>query len=369
MKVLYDHQTFTLQNYGGISRYFAELLNYFRSTGSAECDVSLVCSNNYYILDYNIFKPGYLSRMMSSRFSKQTQYSINKVNSRMALFKGSYDIFHPTYYDPYFLKYIKNKPYVLTIHDMIHELYPEAFANRIAEYKKTLASHATKIISISENTKKDILQFYDIDEKKIEVIHHGSSISIAKTNLLCVNDLNLRLPERFILFVGDRGLYKNFLTLIESIASILRNDDSLFLVCAGSSNFSNFELDYFNKLAIKHKIIHIVINDCTLAQLYRKALAFVFPSLYEGFGLPILESFSCGCPVALSNTSSFPEVAKDAAIYFDPRIESSIEEAIIKIIYNEELRKILRHKGYETLKDFSWEKTAEKTLSLYEDIL
>jgi glycosyltransferase involved in cell wall biosynthesis len=111
------------------------------------------------------------------------------------------------------------------------------------------------------------------------------------------------------------------------------------------------------------------VNDAILAQLYQKALAFVFPSLYEGFGLPILEAFSCGCPVALSDSSSFPEVAKEAAIYFDPHIKSSMEEAILKIIHDEKLRDVLRRRGYEALKDFSWKKTAEKTLSLYKSIL
>jgi glycosyltransferase involved in cell wall biosynthesis len=377
MKVLYDHQTFTWQKYGGISRYFAELINYFNASGKAKCAVSLVCSNNYYLIDHNIVRPSYPSRKMENIFSMRTKYSINKAKSRVELFKGSYDIFHPTYYDTYFLRYIKkNKPYVLTIHDMIHERYPELFerTNKISEYKKTLACHATKIIAVSENTKKDILKLYDIDEGKIEVIHHGCSIIGGnETNFShrIERDNSIRpiLPKRFILFVGDRHSYKNFFTLMNSIAPILKNDDGLFVVCAGSRTFSDYELAYFNNLAVKHKIVHIPVNDSILAQIYQRALVFVFPSLYEGFGLPILESFSRGCPVALSNSSSFPEVAKDAAIYFDPCNKSTIEEAILKIIYDEELRDILRRKGYEILKDFSWQKTAEKTLSLYKNIL
>jgi glycosyltransferase involved in cell wall biosynthesis len=376
MRVLYDHQTFTWQKYGGISRYFAELISICNSTGAAECEVSLVCSNNHYLSEYNIFRPSGLARRMGHIFSKRIQYSINKANSRIALSRGSYDIFHPTYYDPYFLRHVKNKPYVLTIHDMIHELYPELFEKncKIAEYKKTLAYHATKIISVSENTKKDILRLYEIDVEKIEVIYHGSSINKdSMANLSQQTDTiiagNLKLPDRFLLFVGNRNSYKNFYRLIDSIASILKNDASLFMVCTGSSDFSTSELAYFNSLAIRHKIIYIPVNDSILAHLYQKALAFVFPSLYEGFGLPILEAFSCGCPVALSDSGSFPEVAKDAAIYFDPYVKSSIEEAILKIIYDEKLRASIRCKGYEISKDFSWEKTAEKTLSLYRNIL
>lgn len=375
MKVLYDHQTFTWQNYGGISRYFAELISYFNAAGKADCTLSLVCSNNYYLLHNNIFVPSYPARMMGAKLNRRKQYSINKVHSRISLIKGSYDIFHPTYYDTYFLRHIRNKPYVLTVYDMIHEIYPElAGRTGIAEHKKKASYQATKIISISENTKKDILRFYDIDKEKIDVIHLGSSINMGdeiKSSYRTEKNDNmaLKLPERFILFVGNRSSYKNFIMLVDSILPTLRDDDSLFLVCAGGGDFSASEIAYFDKLAIRHKIIHETINDFILAQLYQKALVFVFPSLYEGFGLPILESFSCGCPVALSDASSFPEVAKDAAIYFDPLNKSSIEEAISKIIYDEALGDNLRHRGYKVLKEFSWEKTAEKTLQVYESIL
>lgn len=376
MKVLYDHQTFTWQRYGGISRYFAELINYFKETKAADYELSLICSDNYYLRNYGIFRPGYTARRIEHISNKRIQYSINKANSRIALYTGSYDLFHPTYYDPYFLKYIKDKPYVLTVYDMIHEIYPELFEkpNKIAEYKKALACRAKKIISISENTKNDILRFYDIDDEKIEVIPLGCSINKndkanSPDNLTRPDNMNSSLPERFILFVGNRQSYKNFLMLIESIAPILRKDDGLFLVCVGGDSFSDSEIACFNNLAIRHKLIYLPVSDSNLACLYQKALAFVFPSLYEGFGLPILESFSCGCPVLLSDSSSFPEVAKDAAVYFDPRNKTSIEEAVIKVIYNERSRNILKLRGYEVLKNFSWEKTAKKTLSLYKSIL
>lgn len=380
MKVLYDHQIFALQSYGGISRYYSELINYFRITRAAECSLSIVYPKNYYINSCGIFKPSYPFQKIGNLFSDRSKCSINRINSEIEIFKGSYDIFHPTYYDTYFLKRINKKPFVLTIYDMIHERYPELFpkTDKIAEYKRILASKATKIISISENTKKDILELYDIDEEKIEVIYLGSSMDRqSKTNDLSGIDGNVEidsvlpggLPKRFILFVGNRGSYKNFLAFINSIASILTNDDSLCLVCAGSVYFSAAELAYFDRLAIRNKIIHIPINDSILSYLYQKAIVFVFPSLYEGFGLPILESFSCGCPVALSDSSSFPEVAKDAAIYFDPRSKSSMEESILRIIYDERLRGILIKRGFDVLKDYSWEKTAQKTLDFYKDII
>ncbi|MFZ3148266.1 MAG: glycosyltransferase family 1 protein [Methanothrix sp.] len=376
MKILYDHQIFTLQNYGGISRYFAELINCFGATEAAECKVSLVSSNNRYLLDYGLFRPSYLARKMGHIHNKRIQYSINKANSRIALSRGQYDIFHPTYYDVYFLRHIKNKPYVLTIYDMIHELYPELFheKDKTAEYKRILANNAAKIISISENTKKDILKFYDIDSEKIEVIYLGCSVNRCSEikvphGIDRVSEFRLKLPERYILFVGNRYTYKNFFAFVDSVASILKSDNTLFLVCAGSGDFSPSEFDYFQRLAIRHKVIHTPADDFLLSHLYQKAILFVFPSQYEGFGLPILESFSCGCPVALSESSSFPEIAKDAAVYFDPTSKSSMEESISRVIYNEGLRDILIRRGYNVVRNFSWEKTSRKTLNLYENII
>ncbi len=129
------------------------------------------------------------------------------------------------------------------------------------------------------------------------------------------------------------------------------------------------EKEKFKKLNIINKIFQYAANDYILAYLYQKAIAFVFPSLYEGFGIPILEAFSCGCPVIASDASSLPEVAGDAAIYFNPKDKLSILDSIQQVIYKKDLRKQLLNKGYQRIKQFTWKKTAHQTKKLYEGIL
>jgi len=368
MRVLYDHQIF-IQNYGGISRYFCELIEQFRKEDSTINSIlSLKISDNYYLK--NIYGNKYTNFFSKSNFKggKKVECFLNNKQSSKMLKKMNYEAFHPTYYDPYFLKYIGDKPFVLTVYDMIHEVYPDLFksSDKTIENKKLLIEKADKIIAISESTKRDIIKLYDIPQEKIEVIYLASSL---KLNSNCSDIIVNNLPERFILFVGQRAGYKNFDLFIEAISEIFKEDKGLKLVSVGGGEFSIKELDMLSILNIKDKVIHITADDNTLSMLYKKALVFVFPSLYEGFGIPVLEAFNCECPVALSNSSSFPEVAGEAGIYFDPTNKASIKDSIVKIIYDKKLQNELREKGKLQSQKFSWEKIAEKTKQLYSGLL
>ncbi|MFZ3169715.1 MAG: glycosyltransferase family 1 protein [Candidatus Methanoperedens sp.] len=367
MKILYDHQMFTNQVYGGISRYFYELMNHFSQNQDIKFEISLKYSNNHYLENVNFTHHKTFFKDLSFKGKTHIMTFLNEFHSKRLLLKHDFDIFHPTYYDPYFLKYIDKKPFVLTIYDMIHELYPEMFSkkDKTPEWKKLLAQKADKIIAISKNTKKDILKFYDIDEDKIEVIYLGNSLE-KKDDF---RTSNIKLPDNFMLFVGDRVGYKNFEFFIHAISPLLKNDASLYLICAGGGNFSEKERHLINEQQIKNSVLQYSVDDRILSYLYQKARVFVFPSLYEGFGIPVLESFSCGCPIALSKTSSLPEVAGDAGIYFDPMDEFSIRETVSKIIYSEEIRKELQLKGFKQLEKFSWEKTAKETANLYRSLI
>jgi len=367
VKVLYDHQIFTSQIYGGISRYFCELLKNSKNDDEIEYKLSLKYSNNYHLKELNHLPYKTFFENYSFRGKYRLLNILNRKVSKKYISKGDYDIFHPTYYDPYFLDYIGRKPFVLTIHDMIHEIYPEMFSSKdkISKRKKTLSQKAIKIIAISENTKRDIIKFLGISENKIEVIYHGNSFNINKVD----KTTKIMIPKKYILFVGNRGGYKNFELFIEAISPILDEDVKLNVVCAGGGKFNDLEIEKLINLKIKDKVFYYSGSDSVLAYLYGKAIAFVFPSLYEGFGIPILESFACRCPVICSKTSSLPEVAGDAAIYFDPTDKLSMLNSIQKVIYNDELRKQLINKGTERVKEFTWEKTAKKTKVLYEDIL
>jgi glycosyltransferase involved in cell wall biosynthesis len=140
-------------------------------------------------------------------------------------------------------------------------------------------------------------------------------------------------------------------------------------VCAGSSPFTRNEKQFLKNLNILDRVHQVKINDTILKNLYKNAQAFIFPSLYEGFGLPVLEAFSCGCPAVISNSSSLPEIGREGAIYFDPGDRKSIISALETVLYDEKYREDLIKKGYGRLKDFSWELTAFKTKKIYEYLM
>ena len=390
MKILYDYQIFTKQNYGGVSRYFYELMDNLRAH-KIDIEIPINYSKNIYIkeadflsrplkgyTEYKDFLLGLRPKgkakiyklLQKLNFIKNAETANQKISIE-CLKKQNFDIFHPTYYDSYFLKHIGKKPFVLTIYDMIHETYPELFSadNKIARQKKILAQKAEKIIAISENTKKDIIKFIGINEDKIQVIHLGSSINRQENNLKINTDLLKKLPEKYILFVGNRASYKNFDNFSKALIPLFKINKKLNAVCAGGGEFSDKEINFFKTFNITDKFRQYSVNDSDMTLLYKNALVFVFPSLYEGFGLPILEAFNCGCPVAASNRSSLPEIAGNAAAYFNPEDISSITDAINNIIADDGTKEKMKKNGFEQLKKFSWEKTAEKTLDVYNSIL
>jgi len=366
MKILYDHQIFTSQKYGGISRYFYELVREFNDIQEVTCEIPLVVSNNHYISDKKIVD--YIDLFPNKQFrGKHRIFNyLNKPNTILKLKQQNFDIFHPTYYDPYFLKNLGDKPFVLTVHDMIHEKFSEMFpaADKTTEQKRLLVEKAAKIIAISQSTKEDLVELFGTDESKIEVVYHGNS-------MFPKSDIKIRfdLPEKYLLFVGSRGGYKNFERFINSVAGLLKKDKELFVLCAGGGKFSSKEIQNFTELEISKQVMQYNLDDDSLAYFYENALFFIFPSLYEGFGIPILESFACGCPLLCSSTSSLPEIAGDCSCYFDPYSEDSIEAAITKLLEDDELRKKLIAKGHERLKLFSWEQTAEQTKRVYESVI
>lgn len=366
MKILYDHQIFTAQKYGGISRYFYELVHEFDNTQEVQCEIPLLVSNNHYISDKKFVNSMDLLPNKQFRGKIRIFNYLNKPNTILKLKQQNFDIFHPTYYDPYFLKYLGNKPFVLTVYDMIHEKFSDMFspADKTTEQKRLLVEKATKIIAISQSTKKDLIEFFGTDESKIEVVYLGNSM-FPKPN----SNIGFEIPKKYLLFVGSRGGYKNFERFIKSVANLLEQDKELFVVCAGGGKFGSSEMQLFSDLGIAGQVLQYSLDDESLAYFYKNALAFIFPSLYEGFGIPVLESFACGCPLICSNTSSLPEIAGDGAFYFDPYSEESIKNAVLKVLEDVALREDLITKGQERLKQFSWKQTAEQTKKIYESVL
>jgi glycosyltransferase involved in cell wall biosynthesis len=388
MKILFDYQIFEQQKVGGISRYFFELINQFQNNNELEWDLPIIYSGNEYLKElpqmknqikgnsdfYNNFLGGVNFKGKSKLFNLANKISLNKkidANRAAAIQRlnaANFDIFHPSDYDNYYLDYIGNKPYVVTVYDMIHEIFPEYLSinSPTTKNKKNIFEKAAKIIAISENTKNDLVNILNINPEKIKVIYLANSLNPANPDL-AQNKLP-NLPKRYLLFVGSRTMYKNFYFFVQAILPVLEKDPSLNIVCTGSK-INEDELLFFNRLGISNRIYQYFVDDNSLAYLYENALAFIFPSLYEGFGIPVLEAFSCNCPAVLSNTSSLPEIAEKAALYFEPKNAVSIRAAVEKVIYDNKLREEMKLKGKEQLKKFSWEKTANATVQVYKDVL
>ncbi len=357
-KILYDNQMFTFQRFGGVTRYFADLI-YNLPAKDFVADIPMKYCENHYVTKTYGHKYETIGFPKNYRIKRRIYSFFNNNISKEAIRHGDYDIFHPTYYDPYFLKAVKErrKPLVLTIHDMTFERYPQnvLIYDRTIQHKKCLIAEADHIIAVSENTKRDIVEILGTDPAKISVVHHGYKP---------IAEVAPQLFDRYVLYVGERKGYKNFLPWLEAIRPIITLDPQLKIVCTGSP-FTKAELAQFAQWGIGDRLMHISANDAQMASLYRHALCFVFPSHYEGFGIPILEAFHNNCPVCLSNASCFPEVAGDAAFYFNPGDAHSMHDTLKEILASETLRKELRQIGAQRCKEFSLERMVEETCNVY----
>ncbi len=357
-KILYDNQMFTFQRFGGVTRYFADLMYNLPADEFVSSLPMYFCENHYITKTYGQNYPS-LCVPNNYRVRRRIYQVINRQYAWNAIKFSDYDIFHPTYYSPYFLKSLKHrqKPFVLTIHDMTFERYPQdvLIYDRTIQHKKLLATEADHIIAVSENTKRDVVELLGIAPEKISVVHHG---------FRPVSEKVTQIFDKYVLYVGERKGYKNFFQWLSAIRPLLVADPALKIVCTGNP-FTTSELNLFKRWNINESIIHISASDEELASLYSYAICFVFPSHYEGFGIPILEAFSNGCPVCLSNASCFPEVAADAALYFNPNDAQSMYDTLHELLAKESLRNELTLKGYERLKEFSLEKMVAQTCEVY----
>lgn len=351
-KILYDHQIFINQKYGGISRYFYELIKNSQDLYLPE--VSGAFFENEYLESLPKFNKNF---PINTNFKGKHRIikKLNLIASLQEISKSDFDVLHSTYYDLYYLKKIK-KPLIITVHDMITEIFLRYFyANTEIKNKRILMEKADKIIAVSQNTKNDILNIYpEIDDSKIKVIYHGNSFAISD---------NVYEKKNYILYVGTRWGYKNFDLFVNAVSSVLIKYD-LNLICTGSP-FTEEENALFKKSGIENKVINEFVSENELKKLYEEAICFVYPSLYEGFGIPILEAFASNCPCLLSNTSCFPEVAGDAAEYFDPQSIEDIRNAIEKVVSSTTMQNEMILKGKTKLQEYSWKKCAEEHAKVY----
>lgn len=354
MKILYDHQMFSLQKYGGITRYFCDLI--FNLPLGYKGDLPILYSENHYLSEKENVEIRKCPDILPFRLKRLYYYHANTVLSDRVIKKNEFDLFHPTYFDPYFLKKNK-KPFVLTVHDMNHEKFPDLFLayDKTSKNKRILANHAAHIIAVSQNTKNDLVELFDINPDKVTVVYHGYEQRSEPTQALFDN---------YLLFVGERKGYKNFWNFIEAMIPLLNKYLDLKIVCTGNP-FNREELERLRHNRLIGRVFQKSVSDSELASLYKYALAFVYPSIYEGFGIPILEAYQNNCPVCLSKASCFPEIAQNAAAYFDPFSKESITEAVSNILEDRLFADHLRNAGKIRLKDFSIDLMVKKTCEVY----
>ncbi|HLP95717.1 MAG TPA: glycosyltransferase family 1 protein [Saprospiraceae bacterium] len=370
MRILFDHQVFSWQTYGGISRYVVEQMRGLQALGQDVMLPQHFFSENVYLRQLAGFERKSLSRV-AFKGKKWLQLQLGKSQSIRAIRAGRPAVFHPTYFDPYFLQTVQKHqvPWVLTVHDMIHELYDHGSKGffsldaKVKEHKRLLVSKAHAVIAVSDNTRKDLLRFCpEVDPGKIYVVHHGNHLTAQPAFK----------PEGgapYLLFVGQRKGYKHFIWMLEQLVPVLKEYPELLLVCVGGGQFDETEQASITALGLESRVHYrLVQSDEALAGLYQGAFCFIFPSLYEGFGMPVLEAMACQCPVVLQQGSSLPEVGGDAALYFQANQPESLALAVRQLLDDEQLRQNMIKKGMERARMFTWEKSVQAHLDIYQSI-
>lgn len=250
---------------------------------------------------------------------------------------------------------------IVSHHDITYIRYPESFSKKFAGLYRSIIplmlKNSKKIITVSEFSKSEISNYFKIPKEKFVVIYNG--VDKEKFNFSETKDSEALV---YILAVSSRNFHKNFQGLIESFNNVKNNIENVSLYIVGGSDiksFNNVELSLENLK--QEKRIHFLgrVDDEELVKLYQNASLFVFPSFYEGFGIPPLEAQACGCPVIASDKASMPEVLSDSVLYFDPFSKEQLSEKILFYYNNCELKNQLVKKGLENSKKFNWENSVK----------
>ena len=364
MRVAFDHQIFCLQNYGGISRYFSRIAEQMAISGN-ETGIFSPLHRNFYLND--LPKAIVHGHKAEKYLPHTTRLALiyNHLLGQRAMRAWKPQIVHETYFSR-FSAAPKGCPIVLTVYDMIHELFPENFSPRdqTTFLKRRAVERADHVICISESTRQDLIKLFSVPESKLSVAHLGFEQFKPSAEETATSPAN-----PYLLYVGSRHSYKNFSGLLDAVSRSTRLKSDFDIVAFGGGGFSPSELEYIQRLGFSAgQVRQVGGDDVVLGQLYEDAKAFVYPSLYEGFGLPPLEAMAHSCPVISSGTSSMPEVIGDAGILFDPTNDEEMTGAIERVVYSDNETARLVGLGHDRLKHFSWQRCTQETLSIYQSL-
>ena len=364
MRILYDHQATSMQDAGGISVYYYQLIQALLS--HEDIHITLLAGKNDSVVPF-----GSLAKANCRIASFRTRvrpgfirYAMNDlIVSGLGAVAGTFDIYHPTLYRC--LPLLRANAIVVTHHDCILELFPQMFKHVAArrQVKRRQFAQADAIICVSENSRNDLLRFYDIPQEKTHVIHLG--VTELPIGTLPAG-LHIGIP--YLLHVGARNQRKNFEVLVKAFARS-RIQSDVDLVFAGGGEYTQEEASLIEREGLGKKVILFPrVSNEQLGALYRAAHAFVYPSIYEGFGLPPVEAMACGTVPVVSGVSAMPEICGDGAIYFDPYSAESMMESLECACYDETTRNRIREAGRVVAARYTWEECARKTLQVYRDL-
>ncbi|MCQ8105485.1 glycosyltransferase family 4 protein [Methylomonas sp. SURF-2] len=367
MKIVFDSQIFAMQEYGGISRYAYELA--VELATSTKEDVAVI--SPLYVNRYLACAPSDLN-VIGVPVPKlpKTVLLFRAINSILAWPVTRHirpNIFHETYYSSISMA-PKSAKVVMTVYDMIHEKFSGHFpkTDPTSRRKALAVKRADHVICISEQTRQDLIELLGVNPAKTSVVNLGFSLMSQSDSV----PESVARANPFLLYVGERRGYKNFEGLLQAYAMSLTLKNDFDLICFGGGEFTHREKTLLQQFGLSNENVRQVSgDDALLAGYYRSASAFVYPSLYEGFGIPPLEAMSFNCPVICSGVSSIPEVVGNAGEMFDPCDLDSMRMAVERVVSDNVLQQTLIARGQERIKLFSWHSCAQETLAVYRSIL
>jgi glycosyltransferase involved in cell wall biosynthesis len=369
MKIIYDHQVFSLQRHGGITTVFTELVQHIHRRTQIRTDMLLGFPHAEQMLRSFTGGDSRVIQFANSPFrSTKLTYLLNEMATAIvAPILGKYDIYHSTLYT--FSPFVRAYRKVATHHDCIHEQFPELFprAGQVMNYKAKQFSQADVVICVSESSRNDLHSFYDIPPEKTVVIHNG--ITRLPESETADQQTRATLPHDYILYVGSRAEYKNFGGLLRAYSSSKLAMKHI-LVVVGGGDVTLVEKDYIRQLGIDGKIIWIPYAEPErLAAIYRLARLLVYPSRYEGFGMPPLEAAVFGCVSLTANLPIAHEVYQGGTFLFELEDSASLIQMLEMALTDESAREACLTRAREVLQRYTWEKCAARTLDIYRRLL
>jgi glycosyltransferase involved in cell wall biosynthesis len=364
---IFSHDVFARDVYGGVSRYIASLHAEFRRRGVPSTVLAPLYKSAHLdgvdrVVGTRI--PDALHVRGSGRIAWLAGRLLEPASLRALARKHRDVVLHRTYYSP--VPPPASIPSVITVHDMIHETWPDQFSprDRTIEGKRLWCARVDVIIAVSHHTKSELVRILDVDPEKVTVCHHG--VERTDPDLPTLERLSRERP--FLLYVGNRGGYKNFDRLVAALMQTGIVKDGIRLIAFGKPP-SPVELASVRRLDTVGAVSFAHGDDAALAAHYASARALVYPSLSEGFGLPPLEAMLHGCPVAASTGGAIPEVVGDAALLFDPADQQAIAEALDRVVRDEQARSTRVKLGAEHAANFTWSVAADATAEVYASAL